>query len=40
MILESGLARGLEFEPPICTFNDLKVHEGLYLVYLTLHVWV
>ena len=36
-----GLVGGFGFEPPLCIYSlvvDLKVHEGLYLVCLTLHV--
>ena len=42
MILEPGLIGGPGFEPALCAiyspFVDLKVHGGLYLVCLTLHV--
>ena len=43
MVSESGLAGGPEFEPPLYKLFPiccLKVHGGLYFVYLTLHVRV
>ena len=43
MVLEPGLAGSPGLEPPFViysSFVDLKVHGGLYLVYLTLQVRV